>query len=156
MLGLNYGLFHCLVPASVLSRVGGYAGLILWILDLIDCIYYASLLQFHLITTVHTFDSWIMNLSLLSRSCTSLQSSLLYPFAFFCRILPSFESEAYVTSDGQSASLSGNKAPIWGLRPDFYYCQTVAGLSDERTGLSFAIATGPRQLSHFRVRVPWD
>jgi hypothetical protein len=28
----------------------------------------------------------------------------------------------------QSASLSWNKAPIWGLRPDLYYCQTVAGL----------------------------
>jgi hypothetical protein len=52
------------------------------------------------------------------------------------------ESESYVTTDGQPASLSWNKAPIWGLRPDFYYCQTVAGLlmwgalSDERTGLS--------------------
>jgi hypothetical protein len=36
----------------------------------------------------------------------------------------------------------------------FYYCQTVAGLlmwgalSDERTGLSFTIAAGPRQRSH--------
>jgi hypothetical protein len=29
-------------------------------------------------------------------------------------------------------------------------------LSDERTGLSFTIATGPRQRSHFRVRVLWD
>jgi hypothetical protein len=43
----------------------------------------------------------------------------------------------------ESARLSWKKAPIWGLRPDFYYCQTVAGflmgaLSDERTGLSFA------------------
>jgi hypothetical protein len=38
------------------------------------------------------------------------------------------ESESYVTTDGQSASLSWNKSPIWGLRPDFYYCQTVAGL----------------------------
>jgi hypothetical protein len=38
------------------------------------------------------------------------------------------ESESYNTTDGQSASLSWNKAPIWGLRPDFYYCQTVAGL----------------------------
>jgi hypothetical protein len=28
----------------------------------------------------------------------------------------------------QSASLSWNRAPIWGLRPDFYYCQKVAGL----------------------------
>jgi hypothetical protein len=36
-------------------------------------------------------------------------------------------SQSYVTTDGQSASLSWNKAPIWGLRPDFYYCQTVAG-----------------------------
>jgi hypothetical protein len=67
----------------------------------------------------------------------------------------------HITTDGQSASLSWNKTPIWGLRPDFCYCQTVAGLlmwgalSDERTGLPFTIAVGPRQGSHFRVRVPW-
>jgi hypothetical protein len=72
------------------------------------------------------------------------------------------ESESYVTTDGQSASLSWNKAPIWSLRPDSYYCQTVkdllmwCALSDERTGLSFRIAAGPRQRSHFRVRVPRD
>jgi hypothetical protein len=71
------------------------------------------------------------------------------------------ESESYVTTDGQSASLSWNKAPIWGLRPDPSYCQTVAGLlmwdtvSDERTGLSFTIAAGPRQRSCSRARVPW-
>jgi hypothetical protein len=71
-------------------------------------------------------------------------------------------SESYVTADGQSASLSWNKAHIRGLRPDLYYCMTVAGLlicgalSDERTGLSFTIATGLRQRSHSRVRVPWD
>jgi hypothetical protein len=53
-------------------------------------------------------------------------------------------------------------APIWGLRPDFYSCQTVAGLlmwgalTDERTDLSFTIAAGPREGSHSRVRVPWD
>jgi hypothetical protein len=46
------------------------------------------------------------------------------------------QSQSYVTTDG--------KAPIWSLRPDLYYCWTVAGLlrwgavSDERTGLSFA------------------
>jgi hypothetical protein len=56
------------------------------------------------------------------------------------------ESESYITTDGQSASLSLNKAPIWGLRPDYYYYQTIAGLlmwgalSDERTGLSFTTA----------------
>jgi hypothetical protein len=30
------------------------------------------------------------------------------------------ESESYVTTDSQSASLSWNKSPIWGLRPDVY------------------------------------
>jgi hypothetical protein len=56
-------------------------------------------------------------------------------------------SESYVMTDGQSASLSWNEAPIWGLRSDFYYCMTFAGLlmwgalSDERTGRSFARVT---------------
>jgi hypothetical protein len=80
----------------------------------------------------------------------------------------SSQSQNYVTADGESASLSWNKAPIWGLWPDFYYCQTVSGLlmcgalSDERTGLSFTIVAGPRQrILGFesrgtRVRVPWD
>jgi hypothetical protein len=51
------------------------------------------------------------------------------------------ESESYVTTDGQSASLSWNKAPIWDLRPGFCYRQTVArlltwgALSDERTAV---------------------
>jgi hypothetical protein len=64
------------------------------------------------------------------------------------------ESESYVTADGQSASLSWYKAPIRGLRPDFYFrteygiCLTVTflipwgALSDERTGLSFVRAAG--------------
>jgi hypothetical protein len=52
--------------------------------------------------------------------------------------------------------------PIWSPRPDFSYCQTVAGLlvwgalSDERADLSFTIAAGPRQRSHSRVRVLRD
>jgi hypothetical protein len=54
-------------------------------------------------------------------------------------------SQSHVTTDRHSARLSWNKAPIWELRPDFYYCQTVAGLlmwgalSDERTGLSLLL-----------------
>jgi hypothetical protein len=40
----------------------------------------------------------------------------------------SLESESYVTIDGQPASLSWNKAPFWGLRPDLYYCLIVTGL----------------------------
>jgi hypothetical protein len=72
------------------------------------------------------------------------------------------ESESYVTTDGRSASLSWNEAPIWGLRPNFCFCQIVPGVpmwgafSDERTGLSFTIAAGPRQRSHSRVQVQWD
>jgi hypothetical protein len=31
------------------------------------------------------------------------------------------QSQSYVTTDG----LSWNKATAWGLRPDFYYCETV-------------------------------
>jgi hypothetical protein len=37
-------------------------------------------------------------------------------------------SQNCVTTDGQSASLSWNKPHIWGLRQDFYYSVTVAGL----------------------------
>jgi hypothetical protein len=37
-----------------------------------------------------------------------------------CRIGPfPCESESYVTTDVQSASLPSNKSRIWGLRPDF-------------------------------------
>jgi hypothetical protein len=67
------------------------------------------------------------------------------------------QTQSYVTNDGQSASLSWNKTPIWGLRQDFYYCQIVAGLlmwgalSDERTGLSLTITAGSRQRSNSRV-----
>jgi hypothetical protein len=94
----------------------------------------------------------------------SLPTMVLYSYSFWTpnskSLISLAESESYVTTDGQPASLSWNKAPIWGLRPDIYYCPTVAGLliwgalSDERTGLSFTIATGLRQRSHFRFRVP--
>jgi hypothetical protein len=63
-------------------------------------------------------------------------------------------SQSFVTTDGQSASLSWCQATIWSPRPDSYYCQTVAGLlmwgalSDGRTGLPFTIVAGPHQRSH--------
>jgi hypothetical protein len=37
------------------------------------------------------------------------------------------QSQIYVMIDGQSVSLSWNKAPIWDLRPDLYYCLTFTG-----------------------------
>jgi hypothetical protein len=48
----------------------------------------------------------------------------------YTRGWPSPQSESYVTTDGQPASLSWNKAPFWGLRQDLYYCLTVAGFVD--------------------------
>jgi hypothetical protein len=78
------------------------------------------------------------------------------------------ESDSYVTTDGQSASLTWYKAPIWGLRPDFYFGTEYGirltitflipwgALSDERTGLSFVCAPGPCHRSLSRVLVPWD
>jgi hypothetical protein len=92
----------------------------------------------------------------------------LYPDRLASRNSTESESESYVTTDGQSASLSWYKAPIWGLRQDFYF-RTEYGirltvtflipwgaLSDERTGLSFICAAGPCQRSLSRVLVPWD
>jgi hypothetical protein len=38
------------------------------------------------------------------------------------------QCQSYVTTDSQSVSVSWCQAPTWGLRLDFYYCQTVAGL----------------------------
>jgi hypothetical protein len=79
-----------------------------------------------------------------------------------------FYSDSYVTTDGLSASLSWYKAPIRGLRPDFYFrmengirltvtfLNPCGALSDERTGLSFVCAAGPCQRSLSRVIVPWD
>jgi hypothetical protein len=67
------------------------------------------------------------------------------------------QSQSYVTTDGQSASLSRCQAPIWYPGPDYITLGQLWGtLSHMRTGLSFTIAAGPRQRSHSRIRVPWD
>jgi hypothetical protein len=72
------------------------------------------------------------------------------------------QSQSNVMTDSQLASLFWCQASIWGPRPNFYYCQTVVGmlmwavLSNKRTGLSFTIASGPRQLSHSQVWVLWE
>jgi hypothetical protein len=73
------------------------------------------------------------------------------------------ESESYITTDGQSASLSWNKAAIWGLRPGFHYCQTVAGLLmwgalSLTRGHFCRLQLHPALASavFFRVRIPWD
>jgi hypothetical protein len=77
------------------------------------------------------------------------------------RVSSQSQSQSYITTDGQSASLSWNKAPIWGLRPDLYYCQIVTclfvwGARWREDGSVVYIWCWPRQRSHFRVWVPWD
>jgi hypothetical protein len=38
--------------------------------------------------------------------------------------------ESYITTDGESASLSWNEAPIWDLRPDFLLLSDICGFVD--------------------------
>jgi hypothetical protein len=70
--------------------------------------------------------------------------------------------QIYVTAGGQSASLFWCQETLWGLRLDFYYCQTLTGLlvwgglSDKKMCLPFTIAAAPRQRSHSWVRVSRD
>jgi hypothetical protein len=52
---------------------------------------------------------------------------------------------------GQSASLSWNEAPIWGLRPDLYYCMTVEGLSFARVTVSSNKSVVSMYNLHFHV-----
>jgi hypothetical protein len=79
-----------------------------------------------------------------------------YMLIHYQLIFDSSESESCIMTYDQMVSLSSNKAPIWGLGPDFCYCQTVGllvwgALSDQKTGLSFTIAAGPLQRNHSQV-----
>jgi hypothetical protein len=56
----------------------------------------------------------------------------------YSSILKSSQSPIYVTTDDQSASLTWNKAHIWGLRPDLYYCMTVSLGSDPIENIVFS------------------
>jgi hypothetical protein len=60
---------------------------------------------------------------------SSISSTFSLPPGFCIRFLSSESRlESYATPDRHSARLSWNKGPNWGLRSNFYYCQTDAGL----------------------------
>jgi hypothetical protein len=63
-------------------------------------------------------------------TCFALSSTLKKEVTCFRPKFMSFtsQSRSYFTTDSQSVSLSWNKALIWGLRPDLYYCPTVGRL----------------------------
>jgi hypothetical protein len=81
-----------------------------------------------LVRRLSRFVFWLM-----AKLVSSVLSSALFPsvltssqFSSVLTIAESdSESESYVTTDGQSASLSWYKAPIWGLRPEFYCRRSV-------------------------------
>jgi hypothetical protein len=76
--------------------------------------------------------------------------------------LTCYQSQSYFTTDGQPASLSWNKAPIWGLRPDLYYLCDSYGLVLvgrplwREVGSVLCLCCWPCQRSRSRVGVPWD
>jgi hypothetical protein len=100
------------------------------------------------VQSVHFKDSKYIKIKITHLYCGLLGRETVYSCRRIQTYLSSFQSwrsewMTYSTTDGQSASLSWCLAPMWGLWPDFYYSQTIAGLSiwgdlsDERTGLSF-------------------
>jgi hypothetical protein len=69
-------------------------------------------------------------------------------------------SESMLRSTVSRPVCLGIKHPS-GAYDQIFISQTVAGLmwdapSDEKTGLPFTTAAGPRHRSHFRVRIAWD
>jgi hypothetical protein len=73
------------------------------------------------------------------------------------------QSHSYFTTGGlPPISSSWRRAP-WYSRPDFFLSiehlrsySLYNIFSDDRMGLSFTIAAGPRQRIHSQIRVPWD
>jgi hypothetical protein len=123
-----------------------------------DWIYWTSLLQLHLIITVHTLNSFlIVNLCLYFywSSYWSLVSGLLLlsmtdSFLSLSRMLwPTVRRPVYLVI----------KHPCGGLWKIFI-SQTVVvllmwgALSDKKTGLSFTNGVGSRQRSHFQIPLP--
>jgi hypothetical protein len=107
------------------------------------------------------------NTSVTAENCTLADIQFCTQNCLKTNLLKLFYSQIYLTTDGQSASLSRYQAIIWDLRPIFLslsrklssdICSLLVegALSDERTGLYFTrtSTTGPCQRRHCRVQVP--
>jgi hypothetical protein len=99
------------------------------------------------ITIIQLWVCWCGVISLTRERVCHIQFLLVLTLAFIN------QSQSYVTTNGQLASLSWYKAHMWGLRPDLYFCRTAAVfliwsiLSDERMGLSFVRVTVTSNMS---------
>jgi hypothetical protein len=111
---------------------------IYWTLTLVTTNHYGCLTELHTqkitVTTAHKVFSVFTSRCLVAaykgeRSSSSGFPNSLRPqlpasrFSQLQLSTDSTRSQSYLTTRGQSASLSWCQAPIWGPRPDFYYCQ---------------------------------
>jgi hypothetical protein len=67
--------------------------------------------------------------------------------------------KSYFKTGGLPPISSSWRRALWDSQPDLFPQLNTCGHSpytDERMGLSFTTAAGPRQCIHSRVRVPWD
>jgi hypothetical protein len=118
-----------------------------------------------------TFDVTYVSL-ILSLSCCSVCVHFLIVF-LWKRKLPAagWPSRSFVVFLSKSELLydwrfTANhlscRRALWDSRPEFFSTEHLLTsflcniLPDERMGLSFTVAAGPRQRSHSQVRVPWD
>jgi hypothetical protein len=130
--------------------------------------YYNAISDLHtfLFTVVHAlgfsvFTSRILATGLKSETSTSNHYEVFLPFLvqspwnLETQLKTPSSNQSHIATDGQSNG---------GSWPDIYYYSYLTvtvlffwgALSDERTGLSFVHAAGPRQRSLSRVRVPLD
>jgi hypothetical protein len=72
------------------------------------------------------------------------------------------QSQSYFKNGGLLPNSSSWRRASRDSRPEFFFIEHLRSypllniLSDERVGVSFTIAAGPRQRIRSRVRVPWD
>jgi hypothetical protein len=71
--------------------------------------------SFSTILNIHVWDVVVQDTHVLARLFAAARK-----VGWMNQWIDESESESYVMTDSQSASLSWNKAPIWGLRPDIY------------------------------------
>jgi hypothetical protein len=123
---------------------------------------YIQVCQYMLCKADHAYLTYLM----LQRQLSHLNGRKLTTDKFMPVIFSVSRNQirSHVTTDGQSAPLTWNKAHIWGLRSDLCYCQTVCRLpdvgtlSDERTGPSLprvTVSSNKSVVSMYNLHFTW-
>jgi hypothetical protein len=115
----------------ILSRIRGLAWLIIVGSRFHDWIYWTPLLQLHWIKTAHKLNFLMKSVwEILTVVCLNLEESPVSRILDLWTLQYESESQSYITTDGQSASLSWNKAPIWGVTTRFLLLSNLCGFVD--------------------------